>query len=239
MEPSRYTGRSSDGARTRSTSRFAPCLVWLVGTLWSGLCVPAGPSAPDHPRPGLLRSGGVTLLHRYYEPMRRSQCLPPSLRAPHLWKASLPLAPSTAGHRDRPALVRSSVLECCAPYTGGSSSAFDQFFLDDIGLRPTTLGSALRECSHQRLQVGLPISARQAFLYVAALQLACPPGHSAPPCGARGRFTPELSVDSLPLRQSGMLPGRLVDCRGRTLTGKKSGRCRLHRSAGRCWPTAG
>jgi hypothetical protein len=44
-----------------------------------------------------------------------------------------------------PILLCLSVLECCAPYAGGSPSARDQFFLGDIGLRPTTLGSAIRE----------------------------------------------------------------------------------------------
>ena len=36
------------------------------------------------------------------------------------------------------------VLECCAPYAGGSSGAIDQFFPDDIGLRPIPQGSAPR-----------------------------------------------------------------------------------------------
>ena len=53
-----------------------------------------------------------------------------------------------------PTLVYLSVLECCALYTGGSSSAFNQFFLGDIGLRLTTHGSALRVYPHQRLPVG-------------------------------------------------------------------------------------
>ena len=49
------------------------------------------------------------------------------------------------GPRDRPALSCSSFLECHVPYAGGSSSAHDQFFLDDIGLRLSTPGSAFRE----------------------------------------------------------------------------------------------
>jgi hypothetical protein len=82
-----------------------------------------------------------------------------------------------------PTVVYLSVLECCALYTGGSSSANDQFFLDDIGLRPTTLGSALRVFSHKTASRGLSISIRQAFLNVTALQLASPPCRSAPHCG--------------------------------------------------------
>ena len=64
--------------------RFASCLVRLDGRRFSGHCVPVGPSAPDRLRPGLLYSRGITLLHRYYEPMRRSRCLSSSFRAPHL-----------------------------------------------------------------------------------------------------------------------------------------------------------
>jgi hypothetical protein len=44
-----------------------------------------------------------------------------------------------------PTLVCFSVLECCAPYTGGLSSATNQFFLDNIGLRLTMHGSAFRK----------------------------------------------------------------------------------------------
>jgi len=36
------------------------------------------------------------------------------------------------------------VLECCAPYAGGSSGSIDQFFPDDIGLRPIPQRSAPR-----------------------------------------------------------------------------------------------
>ena len=62
-------------ACTTSPARFAPCLVRLDGSRFSGHCVPVGPSAPDRLHPGLLCSGGVTLPHRYYETMRGSRCL--------------------------------------------------------------------------------------------------------------------------------------------------------------------
>jgi len=118
--------------------------------------------------------------------MRRSPCLPPPfqqlpygrcprrLRHPRLVAGTFPL------------LVCPSFLKCYAPYAGGSSSALDQFFPDDIGLRLSYPGSALREWFHKRLHVGLSISARQTFHNVVALQVACPPGRSAPLCSARG-----------------------------------------------------
>ena len=52
-----------------------------------------------------------------------------------------------------PTLVCFSVLECCAPYTGGLSSAANQFFLDNIGLRLTTHGSAFRKFPTKRFHV--------------------------------------------------------------------------------------
>jgi hypothetical protein len=125
-------------------------------------------------------------------------------------------------------LVCLSFLKCCAPYTGGSTSALSQFFPVDFGLRPIMLARLFRKRSHQTASRGRTFSIRQAFLYVAALQFACPPNRSAPPTGTRGRVTPELAVDSLPPRQSGMLPGRLVNCRDWTFTSKKGSRCRLH-----------
>jgi hypothetical protein len=128
-----------------------------------------------------------------------------------------------------PLWVCPSILKCHALYAGGSSSALDQFFPDDIGLRLLLPGSAYREFSRKTASRGPCISTRQAFSNVAALQVACPPGRSAPQqCSAPGRCTFELPVDSLPPRQSNMLPGRLVDCRGWSCTSKKGSRSRLH-----------
>ena len=123
-----------------------------------------------------------------------------------------PLAPSTAGHRDRPALVRFSVLECCAPYTGGSSSASDQFFLDDIGLRLTTHGSAVRECSHKRLHVGLPISVGRHSLMLrpSSLLALLTVRHrvAAPEDVLRSSFLPtRYLLGSRNTRPTGRLPG--------------------------------
>ena len=86
----------------------------------------------------------------------------------------MPLAPSTAGHRDPPALVCLSILECCAPCTGGSTGAPNQFFPVDFGLRHTTLARLFRKGSHKTVPRGPIFSIRQAFLYVAALQFVCP-----------------------------------------------------------------
>ena len=85
----------------------------------------------------------------------------------------LPLTPSTTGHRDRPALVCPSFLEC-ALYTGGSAGALDQFFPVDFGLRHTTVARLFRKGSHKTVPRGPIFSIRQAFLYVAALQFVCP-----------------------------------------------------------------
>jgi hypothetical protein len=79
-----------------------------------------------------------------------------------------------------------SFLKCYVLYAGGSSSALDQFFPDDIGLHLGYPGSAPRKWFHKRLHVGLSISARQTFLDVVALQVARPPGRSAPRRSARG-----------------------------------------------------
>ena len=95
--------------------------------------------------------------------MRRSPRLPPPfqrlpygrcprrLRHPRLVAGTFPL------------LVCPSFLKCHVLYAGGPSSAPDQFFPDDIGLRLDYPGSALRKWYHQRLHVGLYISARQTF----------------------------------------------------------------------------
>ena len=48
-----------------------------------------------------------------------------------------------------------SFLECCAPYTGGSPGAHNQFFPDDFGLRPIMRGSAFRKAPTKRLLVGV------------------------------------------------------------------------------------
>jgi hypothetical protein len=77
-------------------------------------------------------------------------------------------------------------LECYVLYAGGSSSALDQFFPDDIGLHLGYPGSAPRKWFHKRLHVGLSISARQTFLAVVALQVARPPGRPALRRSARG-----------------------------------------------------
>jgi hypothetical protein len=119
-------------------------------------------------------------------------------------------------------------LECYVLYAGGSSSALDQFFPDDIGLHLSYPGSAPRKWFHKRLHVGLSISARQTFLDVVALQVARPPWPFGTATQRPRAFTFELSVDSSPPRQSSMLPGRLVDCRGWSFTSKKGSRSRLH-----------
>ena len=143
----------------------------------------------------------------------------------------LPLAPPTAGHRDRPALVHLSFLKCCAPYTGGSTSASNQFFPVDFGLRPSTLGSAPRKVPVN----GFP---RDFHFDTAGIPLCCGPPVCLPswPFGTftwhLRTYTSELAVDSLPPRPSDMLPGRLVNCRGWTFTSKKGSRCRLHDKAG-------
>src|SRR5262249_13694791 len=115
-----------------------------------------------------------------------------------------PLAPSTAGHRDLPALACPSFLECYVLYAGGSSSALDQFFPDDIGLHLGYQGSAPRKWFHKRLHVGLSISARQTFLDVVALQVARLPWPFDTATQRPRASTFELSVDSSPPLQSNM-----------------------------------
>jgi len=80
--------------------------------------------------------------------MRRSPRLPPPfqqlpyrrcpsrLRHPRLVAGTFPL------------LACPSFLECYVPYAGSSSSALDQFFPDDIGLRLCYPGSAPRKWYH-------------------------------------------------------------------------------------------
>jgi len=104
--------------------------------------------------------------------------------------------------------------ECYVLYAGGSSSALDQFFPDDIGLHLGYPGSAPRKWFHKRLHVGLSISARQTFLDVVALQVARPPGRStlrnAAPEGfyvrAFRRFVTSSTVEYA-TRPTGRLPG--------------------------------
>ena len=113
-----------------------------------------------------------------------------------------------------PLLVCPSFLKCHVLYAGGPSSAPDQFFPDDIGLRLDYPGSALRKWYHQRLHVGLYISARQTFRNVVALQVACPPGRSAPQqqrprtlyIRAFRRFVASSTVEYA-TRPTGRLPG--------------------------------
>ena len=52
-------------------------------------------------------------------------------------------------------MVCLSFLKCCAPYTGGSTSALNQFFPVDFGLRPIMRGSAFRKAPTKRLLVGV------------------------------------------------------------------------------------
>jgi len=95
-----------------------------------------------------------------------------------------------------PILLCLSVLKCCAPCAGGSPGALDQFFPGDNGLRSTPRARLSSATSHKTASRGWVISARQAFLDVAALQLARPPGRSAPHCSARRLLRSSL----LPIR---------------------------------------
>src|SRR5215469_5740501 len=177
----------------------------IFRTLSSGQAFRSKPPSPRAP-----------LLQRHYPPsllLRAHAQIPVPLifiSCPHLEKTSLPLAPSTAGHRDRPALVCLSFLECL--YTGGSTSAPNQFFPVDIGLRLTTLARLFRKSSHKTASRGLSFSIRRAFLYVAALQFACPPDRSAPwrlrtsYIRACCRFVASATVGCA-TRPTGQLPG--------------------------------
>jgi len=117
-----------------------------------------------------------------------SPCADP--RASHLPFVPLPYrrCPCCSRHPQRvpgtvPTLLCPSVLKCHAPYAGGSSSAPDQFFPDDIGLHlpiPVRLAASLPQTASR----GRQFSARQTFPNVVALQVACPPDRSAPHCAA-------------------------------------------------------
>jgi len=209
------SSRSSVGARTLLAVRFAGGLthrgcVQDFRTLSSGWPLVVGPPSPR--APWLRRRYPPSSLLRAHAPIPVPP-IPTSALA--LWGMSLRLRQPRLVTGTFPLWVCPSLLECCAPYAGGSSGALDQFFPDDIGLRRTTLGSAHRESSHQRLQVGAPFSARQAFLNVAALQLACPPDRSAPLTRHPGtlyarafhRFVASSTVEYA-TRPTGRLPGR-------------------------------
>jgi len=177
---------------------------------------------------------------------RQSVTEPPSPRAP-LLRGHYPPSPLLWAHARIPlplaplsgcALIGAALAACAIHGWSAGPSRFCSAFLcwSAAPLMPaarrvhvtssSSATSAFAPLRWARLSANLPqtasrgepISARQAFLNVAALQLACPPGRSAPYYSARGRLTFELAADSLPPRQSSMLPGRLVNCRGGTST---------------------
>ena len=74
--------RSSDGARPRESLGFASRLARRRARGDSPGVISLAPRPlPSRHDPGLLCSGGVTLRHCSYEPMRRSRGLTPSFRA--------------------------------------------------------------------------------------------------------------------------------------------------------------
>ena len=72
------------------------------------------------------------------------------------------------------------LLRCCVPYAGGLPSALDQFFLGNNDLRPSPRARLSSAMVPQTVSRGSPISTRQTFSNIAALQLARPPDRSAP-----------------------------------------------------------
>jgi len=82
-----------------------------------------------------------------------------------------------------PTLLRSSFLKCHVSCTGGSSSAFDQFFLNDFGLH-SPLRVRLSASSQQRFQLGLTFD-------TADIPLCCNP----PVCSPFWPFSTLLVAD--------------------------------------------
>jgi hypothetical protein len=197
------------------------------------------PSAPDRPRPGLLCSRGVTPLSSLLR-AHRPIPMPPARTSCFALITSVPTACTIHGWSLGPSRLWFAFLcwsavplipaACRVQLTSSSSttSAFASLCTARLSASPPQNGF-----------MWATFSIRQAFLNVTALQLASPPDRSAPIAGTRGRFTLELSADSLPPRRSSMLPGRLVNCRGWSFTNKKSSRCRLRHSEGKYWPAAG
>jgi hypothetical protein len=140
-------------------------------------------------------------------------------------RASLPLAPSTAGRPDLPAFGPAFSCWSAAPpdpavrrMHSTSSSPTSSAFISPA----MRLGS--RDDPAKRLPAGVGLSGGWAFLFVAALQLARSPGRSELLAQPPRALSPELADGLLPPRQSSQLPGRLVDCRGRSFTGEKGSR---------------
>ena len=82
----------------------------------------------------------ITSRHRDYEPMRESLWLSPLFRHQPYKRCPCRLSHPRLLKRTFPTLLRPSFLKCHALYAGGSPGARDQFFPDDIGLRPVQQG---------------------------------------------------------------------------------------------------
>ena len=82
----------------------------------------------------------ITPRHRSYEPMRESSWLSPLFRHQPYKRCPCRLSHPRLLKRTFPTLLRPSFLKCHALYAGGSPGARDQFFPDDIGLRPVQQG---------------------------------------------------------------------------------------------------
>ena len=184
VEPARHAVSSSDGAHTLAASQFAPRLVWFG---WhsafpdtefrTGLplqTVSAQGSFAPEALPSFLANTsscanpGASRLHFVPGTYRRRPC---RLHHPRLVIGTVPLWTAFLSWSAAPPIpaVRRVHITSSSPTT----SAF-----------ALLCGARLPQVSHQTASRGRKFSIRQAFLYVAALQFACPPNRSAPLPGA-------------------------------------------------------
>jgi hypothetical protein len=225
LDPSSATAHFHLAVAYAQLGRFAARLeprqaIRAVSGTVPGARLSQGPAGPQSP----LARSALPLLPRYYGLMRRSFGLSrPS--TPRASSGSL----GSLGHpllvrRTVPILAYASALECHAPYAGGMPGALGQYFPGINGLHPTTQGSAVRKSPHQRFLVGLPFRhGRQSVMLWPSRLLALLTARHHCPQHPRA-FALELPDESLPSRQSRMLPGRLADCRGWSFTSKKRSR---------------
>jgi len=125
--------------------------------------------------------------------------------------------------RSLPALLCSSLPECCAPYPGGLLDAHGRVLLQQSSAFAILRRARLPAMSHQTTSRGYSISGLQAFLDVTALGIARPPGRSVPSNSRSFDSTRGLLLSSFLLNRHLLssrvsLPGRPANCQGWTFT---------------------